>query len=219
MEIFKPREKGTLPKNWQQVSIQDWQAVSKIIREEPDNTVTQAVEIVYYFTGRAKDELYNLDFAKEFKPLFAGLDFLSKLPSDVFIKAFEIEGVTYKAQYKAHNLDVFQTGILQDLSKTPEMVIANLHYICAALIHPKGKKPQDGFEERAELFLTRLPIAVAYPLAAFFLRLYVGFLAAIQISSEKQKNPGKLKRIATKLTGWLKSGGGITQLPKSNPTA
>lgn len=218
MEIFKPREKGFLPKNWQQVSIQDWQAVAKITREEPDNTVTQAVEIIHYFTGRDKDELYNLDFSKEFKPLFAGLDFLSKLPSDVFIKAFEIEGVTYKAHYKAHKLDVFQTGIIQDLSKTPETVIANLHYISAALIYPAGKKPMDGFEERAELFLTHLPIAVAYPMAAFFLRLYVGFLTAIQIYSEKQKRPGPLKRTVAKLTGWLKNGAGITPLPKSSPT-
>jgi hypothetical protein len=209
-----------IAKNWNQISIGQFQQINAAIKNYPDNAITQAVWILSALTGNTREELLALDFAKDFKPMMRQLDWVhsTPLPSQL-PKQFELEGDSYQLVYEMKQRTTGQFIDLAHFTADPEQIIPNLHFILAVLCIPLGQKDHaEGFEQRAKLFQQKLSIAIAYPIATFFLKLWVDSLPHILTYLEQQAAPQK-KKWWMKIIGLLRATGGWLQLIRWRKTA
>lgn len=191
-----------IAKNWNQIKIGQFQQIHAALKNYPDNAITQSVWMLSALTGKTREELLAMDFTTEFKPLMQKFDWLhtSQLPTQL-PKNFEINGQQYTPAYDIKQRTTGQFADLAHLTAQPENIITNLHQILAVLCPPDGQKNHaEGFEQRAKLFAEKLTIAVAYPIATFFLKRWADSLPHILTYLEKQTKPNLLTRII----GWLK---------------
>lgn len=196
-DTFPLRKPNELPKDWFQVSIADLPKLDAIRLLYKDLELTQ--HVIKHFIGLSIEET-NGYTEKEFLALKSHLNFLDNAPSTLWQKTICIEGKTYRFSYKRERLTAWQMIQLQNLSTD---YLNNLHLI-AAVIFTDGK-PEHGFDERAELFLSRMPVGVILPVAAFFLNLLQGLLKATQTSLERKMRKTEKKQ---KKNGLAENGAG-----------
>jgi hypothetical protein len=209
-----------LPKNWNEINIGQFQQINTALKNYPDNAITQAVWMLNAFTGKTREELLAMDFNKDFKPLMKQLDWINVTPLPTQLpKQFEVDGEEYTLVYDMKQRTTGQFVDLAHFTTEPENIIPNLHQILAVLCVPTGQKNHaDGFEQRAKLFKEKLSIAVAYPIATFFLRLWLDSLPHILTYLEKQAKPAK-KNLWTRITGLLPAMAGWQPLMRWRKTA
>lgn len=206
--------------NWNRISIGQFQQINAALKNYPDNVITQSVWILNALTGKTRDELLSLDFVKDFKPLMHELDWVHTTPLPTQLpKQFELEGGHYTLVYDMKQRTTGQFVDLAHFTADPEQIIPNLHFILAVLCVPEEQKNHaEGFEQRAKLFQQKLSIAIAYPIATFFLKLWVDSLPHILTYLEQQAAPQK-KTWRMKIIGLLRATAGWLRLIRWRKTA
>lgn len=193
-----------IAKNWNEINIGQFQQINAALKNYPDNAITQSVWMLHALTGKSREELLALDFAKEFKPLMQELNWVNTTPLPTQLpKKFELAGVNYQLVYDMKQRTTGQFVDLAHLSSNPENIIPNLHQILAVLCIPEGQKDHAiGFEQRAKYFQNHLSIAIAYPIATFFLKLWLDCLPHILTFLENEITPKKT--LKTRIIGFIK---------------
>lgn len=193
-----------IAKNWNEIHIGQFQQINLALKNYPDNAITQAVWMLAALTDKTREELLAMDFAQEFKPLMKQLDWVNTTPLPTQLpKQFELEGQKFNLVYDMKQRTTGQFVDLAHLASEPENIIPNLHQILAVLCIPQGQKDHAiGFEQRAKLFQQKLPITIAYPIATFFLKLWLDSLPHILTYLEKQTNPKPTWK--TRIIGFIK---------------
>ena len=67
-----------IAKNWNEISIGQFQQINTALKNYPDNAITQAVWMLNALTGIPREELLVMDFSKDFKTKTIGLRALAK---------------------------------------------------------------------------------------------------------------------------------------------
>ncbi len=201
-----------IAKNWNEINVGQFQQINAALKNYPDNAITQAVWMLDALTDKSRKELLALDFSKEFKPLMKELDWVNATPLPTQLpKQFELGGQLYRLIYDMKQRTTGQFVDLAHLTSEPENIIPNLHQILAVLCVPHGQKDHAiDFEQRAKYFKNNLPIAIAYPIATFFLKLWLDSLPHILTYLEKQTQPKKSLKM--RIIGFIKDTVGLPPL-------
>lgn len=199
-----------VPKNWNEITIGQFQHINAAIKNYPDNAVSQSVWMLAALAGKSREELLAMDFTREFKPLMAELDWINTTPLPEKLPAeFEVDNQKYKLVYDIKQRTTGQFIDLAHFSSEPEEIIPNLHFILAILCVPEGQKDHSvNFEQRAKLFREKITIDIAYPIATFFLKQWLDSLPRILTYLEKRamKRPlwKRITGLLSAMAGWLR---------------
>ncbi len=202
-----------LPNNWEGVTIEQFQALQKILAEKGDEYATN-VAIISIMSGVPVDEIETYAL-KTYAKCMRTLSFLSEQLVGEVQKVVEFEGLRYDVITDVYKLNGGQYITLMHLMKDPDKVIDQLHEVMAVFLVPKKKtwygwKKQpynaDKHKEVAEQML-QAPMTIVQPLSAFFLSSYLKSAKHILESSvrkaEKVKKQAerKLRRLKQNTAG------------------
>lgn len=200
-----------LPKDWQSVTIDQFQKLSKIKHEE-GNELDNMIELISVLSGIERQRLYDIAYCDIIK-IWNVLGWVSELNfSEEIVKEFTIKDVTYVA-----NLDVRQmsAGQLIDLKHYLKdgATIDNIHNILSIFYIPKDKKYNEvSIVDVGETFQNELSISIAYPLQVFFCNRFSKWndliLDSIKRNSMKKKSKS-LMGLKIRRTASMKDGAGL----------
>lgn len=167
-----------LPKGWHEVTIKQYLGINDLIIDQSIDMIDKQVRVIAELTGRSIDEIEQLDLS-EFKSMCSQTSFLYEKPSDRLTGSFIIDGVKY-IFYPTKPIRKAKDFIdLSHLTKDKDHILDNIHKIMAVFCKPETE--QD-FNERAEIFLQKLTIDKAYPIAVFFWTVFQKLSPIIQNS-------------------------------------
>jgi hypothetical protein len=190
-----------LPNSWEGVTIEQFQALQKILAENGDEYATN-VAIISIMSGVPVDEIetYSLKtYAKCIEQLLGQVQ-----------KVVEFGGLRYNVITDVYKLNGGQYITLMHLMKDPDKVIDQLNEIMAVFLVPKKKtwwgwkkQPYDSekHKEVAEAML-QAPMTIVQPLSAFFLSSYLK--SAKHILEFSVKKAEKIKKQAERKLRRLK---------------
>jgi hypothetical protein len=158
-----------LPKNWEQITIGQFQQLQKLTEPTFDNQIKTLAVLSNY----TQEQIEDLPVSKVADAV-AKLSFMADLPKPKHITGFWCGNYVYKFAANQHQLTAGQFITIQDLIQSGNW-IDNLHKIMAALCVPYRVmwpkrcelKAQD-FERVSELFKNKMPISLAYAYTLFF---------------------------------------------------
>jgi len=189
-----------LPNSWAGVTVEQFQALQKILAEKGDEYPTN-VAIISIMSGVPMDEIETYSL-KTYAKCMQTLSFLTEQLVGEVQKVVEFGGVRYDVITDVYKLNGGQYITLMHLMKDPDKVIDQLHEIMAVFLVPKKKtwwgwKKQpynsDKHKEIAEAML-QAPMTIVQPLSAFFLGSYLKSAKHILESSVRKAE--KVKRQA-----------------------
>ena len=158
-----------LPKNWEQITIGQFQQLQKLTEPTFDNQL----KTLYILSGKKMDEIEDLPVYKVTDEV-AKLKFMAELPKSKNITGFWSGNYVYRFAQNQHQLTAGQFITVQDLFQSGNW-IDNLHKIMAALCVPyrimwpkRCELKAERFEKVANLFQKRMPISIAYAYTLFF---------------------------------------------------
>lgn len=216
METTYPiRKLGQLPKSWFEINLKDLTELLKIKLLYEGQGEKLNVNTYSFLTGKPIAEAWTMNY-NTFTAEMKAVEFLNDLPNELHVKAFTIAGAEYKVTYRATSVSVGQINQISLLTK--DTSDNNLPKIAAVLIHPEGEDWETNYEERCKLFETSLPVGVAYPLCAFFLRIHSDLLKTIPIYLARKARKARRRMRIRKAIGWLISGVGFTRFTRSKKT-
>jgi len=187
-----------LPNSWEGVTVEQFQALQRILAEKGDEYATN-VAIISIMSGTPMDEIETYSL-KTYAKCMNTLSFLTEQLVGEVQKAVEFNGKKYQVITDVYDLNGGQYITLMHLMKDPDKVIDQLHEIMAVFLVPKKKtwygwKKQpynaDKHKEIAEQML-QAPMTIVQPLSAFFLSSYLASAKHILESSVRQAE--KVKR-------------------------
>ncbi len=197
-----------LPNSWEGVTIEQFQALQKILAEKGDEYATN-MAIISIMSGVPVDEIETYAL-KTYAKCMRTLSFLSEQLVGEVQKAVEFGGLRYDVITDVYKLNGGQYITLMHLMKDPDKVIDQLHEIMAVFLVPKEKtwwgwKSQKynskKHKEIAEAML-QAPMTIVQPLSAFFLTSYLKSAKHILESSVRKAE--KIKKQAEKKLRRLK---------------
>jgi hypothetical protein len=197
-----------LPNSWEGVTIEQFQALQKILAEKGDEYATN-VAIISIMSGVPVDEIETYSL-KTYAKCMRTLSFLSEQLLGQVQKVVEFRGLRYGVITDVYNLNGGQYITLMHLMKDPDKVIDQLHEIMAVFLVPKKKtwwgwkkQPYDSekHKEVAEAML-QAPMTIVQPLSAFFLSSYL--MSAKHILEYSVRKAEKLKKQAERRLKHLK---------------
>ena len=197
-----------LPNSWEGVTIEQFQALQKILAENGDEYATN-VAIISIMSGVPTDEIETYSL-KTYAKCMRTLSFLSEQLLGEVQKVVEFGGLRYDVITDVYNLNGGQYITLMHLMKDPDKVIDQLHDIMAVFLVPKKKvwhgwKKQtynaEKHKEVAEAML-KAPMTIVQPLSAFFLSSYL--MSAKHILEYSVRKAEKLKKQAERRLKHLK---------------
>ena len=197
-----------LPNSWEGVTIEQFQALQKILAEKGDEYATN-VAIISIMSGVPVDEIETYAL-KTYAKCMRTLSFLSEQLVGEVQKAVEFGGLRYDVITDVYKLNGGQYITLMHLMKDPDKVIDQLHEIMAVFLVPKKKtwygwkkQPYDSdkHKEVAEAML-QAPMTIVQPLSAFFLASYLK--SAKHILEFSVRKAEKVKKQAEKKLRRLK---------------
>lgn len=189
-----------LPNSWEGVTVEQFQALQKILAEKGDEYATN-VAIISIMSGTPMDEIETYSL-KTYAKCMNTLSFLTEQLVGEVQKAVEFGGVRYDVITDVYNLNGGQYITLMHLMKDPDKVIDQLHEVMAVFLVPKkktwygwkkGKYDPERHKEISEAML-QAPMTIVQPLSAFFLSSYLRSAKHILESSVKKAE--KIKRQA-----------------------
>ena len=189
-----------LPNSWEGVTVEQFQALQKILAEKGDEYATN-VAIISIMSGTPMDEIETYSL-KTYAKCMNTLSFLTEQLVGEVQKAVEFGGVRYDVITDVYKLNGGQYITLMHLMKDPDKVIDQLHEVMAVFLVPrkktwygwkKGKYDPERHKEISEAML-QAPMTIVQPLSAFFLTSYLKSAKHILESSVKKAE--KIKRQA-----------------------
>ena len=203
-----------LPNSWEGVTIEQFQALQKILAEKGDEYATN-VAIISIMSGVPTDEIETYAL-KTYAKCMRTLSFLSEQLLGQVQKVVEFGGLRYDVITDVYNLNGGQYITLMHLMKDPDKVIDQLHEIMAVFLVPKKKtwygwKKQpynaEKHKEVAEAML-QAPMTIVQPLSAFFFdqlsnvrKTYTGIFG--QTGGEDKETSGERVETFETKYGWL----------------
>lgn len=158
-----------LPKNWNDVTIEQFQALHKLDKKDPymANITTLAI-----LAGKTIDAIEDMRRGKVIEAL-ASLEWMRTLPESKHSYPFRKGNHIY---YFVTHPNEMTGGDYTDITHFSGDAIENLHNICAKLtthytVVPKRLVTKD-FAERAELFRKTMPFSMAHSYMLFFSACY-----------------------------------------------
>ena len=189
-----------LPNSWESVTVEQFQALQKILAEKGEEYATN-VAIISIMSGVPVDEIETYSL-KTYAKCMQTLSFLTEQLVGEVQKAVEFGGIRYDVITDVYNLNGGQYITLMHLMKDPDKVIDQLHEVMAVFLVPKkktwygwkkGKYDPEKHKEISEAML-QAPMTIVQPLSAFFLSSYLKSAKHILESSVKKAE--KIKRQA-----------------------
>lgn len=183
-------------KSWDNMPIKTWKELNEV---NSDNELTVLVERMAILCDCDPQDVRKLDM-RDFNKLSEGLSFLGgDLPTEVKLK-IEIDGKWYGM---IPNLNYISAGEFIDMESFKKDSTKNIHYIAATLWRPIIKEDEvgyiiqshqpRGFEERANLFLEKMPITYMWGGLLFFSSFAIQFLEIMQDFLEKENPQPEMK--------------------------
>ena len=189
-----------LPNSWESVTVEQFQALQRILAEKGEEYATN-VAIISIMSGVPVDEIETYSL-KTYAKCMQTLSFLTEQLVGEVQKAVEFGGIRYDVITDVYNLNGGQYITLMHLMKDPDKVIDQLHEVMAVFLVPKkktwygwkkGKYDPEKHKEISEAML-QAPMTIVQPLSAFFLSSYLKSAKHILESSVKKAE--KIKRQA-----------------------
>lgn len=189
-----------LPNSWAGVTVEQFQALQRILAEKGEEYATN-VAIISIMSGVPVDEIETYSL-KTYAKCMQTLSFLTEQLVGEVQKVVEFGGVRYDVITDVYNLNGGQYITLMHLMKDPDKVIDQLHEVMAVFLVPKnktwygwkkGKYDPEKHKEISEAML-QAPMTIVQPLSAFFLSSYLKSAKHILESSVKKAE--KIKRQA-----------------------
>lgn len=148
------------------ITILQYQRLISATRHHTDNAFEIGIELLNIFENIPRTESEDWDIPS-FNKRLERYSFLNQeMPSDKWVKSFELSGVKYKVMQTPNKWNVGQYVSMSNLTKDQNTILDNLHTILAVMC--VGDDKMD-VQERSEYFQNNLSIEVAYPIALFFL--------------------------------------------------
>jgi len=189
-----------LPKNWNQISIAQFQELQLLTEPSFENQI----KTLSILSNKKLDEIEEMRIV-DITAALSKLAFMAELPTAKNVGNFRIGNTLYKFAANQHHLQAHQFIMVQDLFAEKDKWVQNLHMIMAALcvpyriFPPKRKEVKtDDFEKIAAQFRERMPISFAYAYTLFFSLCLPELLEATQAFLEQEVE--KLKKIADEKT-------------------
>jgi hypothetical protein len=189
-----------LPNSWEGVTIEQFQALQKILAEKGDEYATN-VAIISIMSGVPVDEIETYSL-KTYAKCMRTLSFLSEQLLGQVQKVVEFGGLRYDVITDVYKLNGGQYITLMHLMKDPDKVIDQLNEIMAVFLVPKKKtwygwkkQPYDSekHKEVADAML-QAPMTIVQPLSSFFLSSYL--MSAKHILESSVRKAEKIKKQA-----------------------
>jgi hypothetical protein len=197
-----------LPNSWAGVTVEQFQALQRILAEKGDEYATN-VAIISIMSGVPVDEIETYSL-KTYAKCMQTLSFLSEQLLGQVQKVVEFGGLRYDVITDVYKLNGGQYITLMHLMKDPDKVIDHLNEIMAVFLVPKKKtwygwkkQPYDSekHKEVAEAML-QAPMTIVQPLSAFFLSSYL--MSAKHILESSVRKAEKIKKQAERKLKRLK---------------
>jgi hypothetical protein len=189
-----------LPKNWNEISIAQFQELQLLTEPSFDNQL----KTLSILSGKKLDIIEEMRIV-DITSALSKLAFMAELPTAKNVGSFRIGNTLYKFAANQHHLQAHQFIMVQDLFAEKDKWVQNLHMIMAALcvpyriFPPKRKEVKtDDFEKIAAQFRDKMPISFAYAYTLFFSLCLPELLEATQVFLEQEVE--KLKKIADEKT-------------------
>jgi hypothetical protein len=209
--------KITLPKDWSQVTLKQFQAIQALLEDE-GTVYSKNAEIISVVSGMDISEVERLSLESYTKVMNA-LEFITQPIEKKLKRDFKLNGKRYRVVHDIYQITGGQYITLQHLLGNPESVIDNLHHIMAVFVIPyerkwwgwkRGEYNADKHEEVAQEMLS-CPIDIIHPLSGFFLDNWKRYAERMLESSVKETKKAErtlireLKRIKPNTAGWQPS--------------
>lgn len=193
--------KINVPTSWNDVTVEEWQAVRKLIKEGQDkDPFLLECAIISTLTGEEMDELLKLTRGSH-ALIMEQLAFLTQ-PIEGKVKSFQRVGKKkYYFEKRAENITGGQYIDLMHYLKEENKVDENLHLLVACFTHKMKwgfwKEDYDGKQlEAISNDIKKMPIATIKTLTDFFLRRYLS--CAKDMAAYLENQATKLKQQAEK---------------------
>lgn len=169
--------KVIVPVSWEHITIKQFTELQNLKLVEQD-AIDYLVEVVMVCCNLTYKEAAAIPIT-ELRKVYDRMGFISEMPSTKVVEKYELEGITYLANWDISKISAGQYIDIKEASSTE--AIKNIHNIMAALYIPKGEKYGDSDTNAiADKFYNTMPITVAYPLAVFFCNLLGNSMPAIR---------------------------------------
>jgi hypothetical protein len=190
-----------LKKGWNEVSIEMWQELNRVERENDLAIVIERMAIL----GDTDPESIRQLPIPEFRKLQSDVAWVGEKFSPDMQLTFVLDGKRYGM---IPDLNFITTGEWADIDNWKDDTIGNIHLICALIYRPVTTYISDdeyeiephksqGFAKRADLFLSKLPITTVYGAVLFFSASGIQFIEIIADYLEAEE---KAKKKTTKTT-------------------
>lgn len=171
-----------IPKGWQDITIEQYQALCNNIADNSLNELELIVSNITVLCGVDYAQVEKMPLGETFK-INKELEFIKSVPDNKAINDVIIEDKVYSLYPDIHKMSYGQFKALNHYTKDKEKINDNLHYLMAVFIYEKGKDYIIDFEDRAELFRKHLTMNVVFPLSSFFLQLLIKSVEVTQTYS------------------------------------
>ena len=180
--------------SWDKLTISKWQEAISLIGIRIDG-FEGSIELLKTLSDLSTEQIHALTLV-EFNSYLSKLNFLNTECNTKVVDNFTIDGVKYLVNWKVETKTAGQFIDLTTLTKDPELINQNLHYIMAVICLPKGEKySSETFEDRANIFKDKLTMDIVFPLSVFFYKVLNDSLPNIvnSLNEEVMKMKEKLE--------------------------
>ncbi len=194
-----------MKKNWQEITIGDYQ---EIVNVDAETEISKAVQLVSILSDKDSDEIRKAPLG-EFYKWMEDIKFIQTSPDADFNRTFELNGIRYGL---IPDFNFISTGEWLDCENWKDKAIDNLHLYAALLFRPTTRYVSDedydieehktnGFQRRAQLFQENISINKVYGAQVFFSLFGLEFLQILGDSlTQQEKKEMKKKATKTRMT-------------------
>jgi hypothetical protein len=173
--------------SWDKLTIGKWQEAITLdgIRLEGFEA---SIELLRVLSDLTIKDIHALTLI-ELNNYSAKLNFLNTPCESKLKDSFKVNGKTFNVNWRLESRTAGQFIDLTSLTKDPDLINQNLHYILSILCLPKGEDyNSESFEDRAQLFKEHLTMDVALPMSVFFYKVLTESLPNIADSLTEKAN-------------------------------
>lgn len=172
-----------LPKSWSDVSIGQFIELTKA-KENCEDEIDMTVELLSIMSGVGRNEIAKISLT-DITKLSNALQFLHTPLPDKIEQRVKVNGVDYYADLRIDKMVADQYMVLKEYQKGGNS-IEELHKILSVFYIPVTKKfGEVDINAIADDFYKGFPVAIAYPAAVFFLKVYKSWMSYIADCLEK----------------------------------
>jgi hypothetical protein len=213
----------TLKTSWDGITIKDYMNYKCILDDRNISDFEKQLEILALLLNVDRKEMNDWP-ANQVTPLFEKMKFLSQQPTAPIEPYYDINGRKFELIMDVTKITAGQFIDLSHYTKDSELIIDNIHLICATLLLPispyKGKKipkadkyDSSKIEEISEFLYQHMPIQEAIGISNFFTFLYNVFIEITKryLEAEKLKQLSRAsKMLSLSVLNQIKQSGSQT---------